>query len=106
MIQQQLVGSCTYHAYECSGGVGVFLRIRNCQIMLLSGRSKGCYMPAPYIDDHGEVDFGLVRGNPLHLNRDHYKRIQQMWLNHAIPEQISRSLEYSNFFSNINWHLH
>lgn len=106
IIHQQLVGSCTYHAYECSGGVGVFLRIRNCQILLLSGRSKGCYMPAPYIDDHGETDFGLMRGNPLHLNRQHYEKLQQMWLTHAIPEQISRTLEYSPYASQINWHLH
>lgn len=105
-INQQLVGSCTYHAHECSGGVGVFLRIRNCQILLLSGRSKGCYMPAPYIDDHGETDFGLIRGNPLHLNRQLYERLQNTWMNHAIPEQISRTLEYSPYASNINWHLH
>jgi BMFP domain-containing protein YqiC len=105
-INQQLVGSCTYHAHECSGGVGVFLRIRNCQILLLSGRSKGCYMPAPYIDDHGETDFGLIRGNPLHLNRQLYERLQNTWMNHAIPEQISRTLEYSSYASNINWHLH
>lgn len=103
---QQLVGSCTYHAYECSAGVGVFLRIRNCQILLLSGRSKGCYMPAPYIDDHGETDFGLIRGNPLHLNQQHYDKLQAMWITHAIPEQISRTLEYSPYASSINWHLH
>lgn len=106
VINQQLVGSCTYHAYECSGGVGVFLRIRNCQILLLSGRTKGCYMAAPYIDDHGETDFGLHRGNPLHLNQDHYRKVELMWLTHTIPEQISRTLEYSPYFSNINWHLH
>lgn len=105
-ISQQLVGSCTYHAHECSGGVGIFLRIRSCQLLLLSGRSKGCYMPAPYIDDHGESDFGLARGNPLHLNRLHYESIQQLWMNHAIPEHISRSLEYSSYASNIHWHLH
>lgn len=106
IIHQQLVGSCTYHGYECSAGVGVFLRIRNCQILLLSGRSKGCYMPAPYIDDHGETDFGLMRGNPLHLNRQHYEKLQQMWLSHTIPEQISRTLEYSPYAAQINWHLH
>lgn len=105
-ISQQLVGSCTYHAYECSGGVGVFLRIRNCQILLLSGKSKGCYMPAPYIDDHGEFDFGMLRGNPMFLNRRHYEKFQQMWLTHAIPRQISRMLEYSTYASSINWHLH
>lgn len=105
-ISQQLVGSCTYHAHECSGGVGVFLRIRSCQILLLSGCSKGCYMHAPYIDDHGETDFGLVRGNPLHLNRLHYERLQHLWMNHAIPEQVSRALEYSSYASTINWHLH
>lgn len=106
IIHQQLVGSCTYHAHECSGGIGVFLRVRSCQILLLSGKSKGCYIPAPYIDDHGETDYGLIRGNPLYLNRQHYAKLQQMWISHAIPEQISRMLEHSHYASSINWHLH
>lgn len=101
-----LVGSCTYHAHECSAGVGVFLRIRTCQILLLSGTSKGCYMPAPYIDDHGETDYNLMRGNPLHLNELLYEKLQHMWLNHAIPEQVSRILENSTFGSSQPWHIH
>lgn len=105
-LNQQLVGSCTYHAHECSAGVGVFLRIRTCQILLLSSPSKGCYLDAPYIDDHGETDYNLVRGNPLHLNRQLYEKLQHMWLNHAIPEQISRMLEYSSYGSGQAWLFH
>lgn len=103
---QSLVGSCTYHAYECCAGVGIFLRIRDCKILLISGKSKGCYMPAPYVDEYGETDFGLQRGNPLNLSEEEYKRLQLMWLQHSIPEQISRTLEHSSYASSINWHLH
>lgn len=105
-LNQQLVGSCTYHAHECSAGVGVFLRIRTCQILLLSSPSKGCYMAAPYIDDYGETDYNLERGNPLHLNRQLYEKLQHMWLNHAIPEQVSRMLEYSSYGAGQPWHIH
>ena len=46
------VGACTAHVRACGGGVGIFLRIRECRIVLLAqgpriedeeGRSKGCF---------------------------------------------------------------
>jgi len=36
-----LLGACTYHTHLCGAGVGVFLRIRDCKILLLAGKSKG-----------------------------------------------------------------
>lgn len=105
-IHQDMVGSCTYHSYECSAGVGLFLRIRSCQLLLLSAKTQGCYMVAPYVDDHGEPDFGLRRGNPLRLNKEEYEKIQDMWLNHSLPEKISRLMEYPHrLTSGFNWHL-
>lgn len=40
-IDNGMVGACTYHAHTCGAGVGIFLRIRDCKILLLAGRSKG-----------------------------------------------------------------
>ena len=34
-------------------------RVRQCQVVLLSGNNKGCFLPAPYVDDYGETDVTL-----------------------------------------------
>ena len=34
-------------------------RVRECQILLLAGRTKGCFVPPPYLDSYGETDQGL-----------------------------------------------
>ena len=36
-----MVGACTYHAHVCGAGTGIFLRVRECKILLLHGRIKG-----------------------------------------------------------------
>lgn len=36
-----------------------FYRVRECQILLLFGKTKGCFFPSPYLDDYGETDQGL-----------------------------------------------
>lgn len=40
-LEGGMVGACTNHTHRCGAGVGVFLRIRDCKILLLAGRSKG-----------------------------------------------------------------
>lgn len=86
------VGACTYHMHSCGAGIGVFLRIREAEILLL-GPNKGSYISAPYLDDYGETDQGLRRGNPLHLCQDRYKKLHLMWLSHGIHEEIVRRTE-------------
>jgi E3 ubiquitin-protein ligase UBR2 len=70
------VGAATAHAASCGAGTGIFLRlvssvtvrtfsksfvhrVLKCQILLLSGRTKGCFYAPPYLDDYGETDQGL-----------------------------------------------
>lgn len=53
------VGACAAHAQYCGAGVGVFLRVRECQILLMASRSKGSFYNAPYLDTYGETDQGL-----------------------------------------------
>ncbi|KAI1301491.1 E3 ubiquitin-protein ligase UBR2 [Halotydeus destructor] len=100
-----MVGACTYHTHICGAGIGIFLRIRDCKILLLAGKSKGCYMSPPYIDEYGETDQGLVRGNPLHLCEASYKELHRLWLRHGIPEQIAHALELSTNLAATNWPL-
>ncbi|RWS17388.1 E3 ubiquitin-protein ligase UBR2-like protein, partial [Dinothrombium tinctorium] len=104
-LEGTMVGACTHHAHFCGAGVGIFLRIRDCKILLLAGKTKGCYMSPPYIDEYGETDQGLVRGNPLHLCRTSYKELHKLWLRHGIPEQIAHALEMSSNLAATNWQL-
>ncbi|CAL1548723.1 unnamed protein product, partial [Lymnaea stagnalis] len=53
------VGAATEHAYYCGANNGIFLRVRECQVLLLSNKIRGCFLPAPYLDMYGETDQGL-----------------------------------------------
>ncbi|XP_014664856.1 PREDICTED: E3 ubiquitin-protein ligase UBR2-like isoform X1 [Priapulus caudatus] len=97
------VGACTAHAACCGAGVGLFLRVRECQVLLLSGRTKGSFFPPPYLDDYGETDQGLRRGNPLHLNPERYRRLQTIWLVHSVPQEIAHALESNSSLLSIDW---
>jgi len=63
-IGSKRVGSCTAHAFKCGSNVGMFLRVTECQVLLLHLNNgdlsnftvRGCFLPAPYVDDYGETD--------------------------------------------------
>lgn len=102
-LNKILVGACTYHAHECGAGVGIFLRVRECEILLLASPSRGCFMSPPYLDQYGETDQGLRRGNPLRLCPERYKKLQLLWLGHGIHEEIARALESSSSVVPTQW---
>ena len=64
--------------YQFVSGTGVFLKVKDCKILMFSGRGKGCYVSAPYLDQYGETDQGLKRGNPLKLCQERYWFYQNM----------------------------
>uniref|UniRef100_A0A3Q2DSS7 E3 ubiquitin-protein ligase n=1 Tax=Cyprinodon variegatus TaxID=28743 RepID=A0A3Q2DSS7_CYPVA len=99
------VGACTAHAAVCGAGVGMFLRIRECEIVLMASRTRGSTYPAPYLDDYGETDPHLGRGNPLHLCSERYRKLNQLWQQHCILEEIARSLEVVNVMFAFEWQL-
>lgn len=96
------VGACTHHAHDCGAEVGIFLRIRDCQVVYL-GRGKGCFVQPPYLDEYGETDQGLRRGNPLRLCKSAYDRIFLQWLGHNLHEEIARLNENANV-AVTQWH--
>ncbi|CAL8120131.1 unnamed protein product [Orchesella dallaii] len=102
-LKKESMGACTYHAYFCGGGIGIFLRIRECRLFLLSGRNKGCHMLPPYLDEYGETDQGLRRGNPMTLSREKYDYFRKLWIQHAIPEEIARMTEHHNSLPTTDW---
>ncbi|XP_040576594.1 E3 ubiquitin-protein ligase UBR2 [Lepeophtheirus salmonis] len=97
------VGACNAHAQKCSAGFGIFLRVRECKVIIISGMSRGCIIDPPYVDQYGETDMGFRRRNPLSLCPRRYKEVNKIWLNHGIPEEISYSLETSHNFYEHPW---
>uniref|UniRef100_A0A0N5AYI4 E3 ubiquitin-protein ligase n=1 Tax=Syphacia muris TaxID=451379 RepID=A0A0N5AYI4_9BILA len=89
VISKGTKGACSFHLQTCSGpSGGIFLRVRDCQIILLTTRARGCFLPAPYVDEFGETDFGFRRGNPLHLNKELYAKLERIWLHQSISEEV------------------
>ncbi|KAK8757678.1 hypothetical protein V5799_004692 [Amblyomma americanum] len=83
----------------------LFLTTELTKRMLRDTFCAGCYLPPPYVDEYGETDSGLMRGNPLHLCPRRYEQLQQLWLSHGIPEQVAHALEQSTGLSSTNWAL-
>jgi len=102
-LNKILVGACMYHAHVCGAGACVFLRVRECEIVLVASPNRGCFMTPPYLDDYGETDQGLRRGNPLRLCRERYHKLQLLWLGHGIHEYIARAIESSNSLVATQW---
>lgn len=101
-LNKQPVGACNFHTEVCGAGAGIYLRIRDAEVLLL-GQNTGCFLSAPYLDDYGETDQGLRRGNPLHLCRESYKKLQLLWLGHGIHEDIARKTEAQSHIFQIQW---
>ncbi|XP_035281219.1 E3 ubiquitin-protein ligase UBR1 isoform X2 [Anguilla anguilla] len=99
------VGACTAHAATCGAGVGMFLRIRECEVVLMASKTRGSTYPAPYLDDYGETDPQLGRGNPLHLSPERYRKLHQLWQQHCVLEEIARSLEVVSVMFALEWQM-
>lgn len=93
LIGGRKCGGCTAHARTCGADVGIFLRIRECIIVIHSKVTRGAFLPAPYLDEYGEADKGLKRGNPLYLDMEKYEELNRMWLRNEVPEKIARMFD-------------
>ncbi|CAL8258816.1 unnamed protein product [Lota lota] len=102
-VEGQDVGACTAHTYSCGAGLGLFLRVRESQVLFLAGKTKGCFYPPPYLDDYGETDQGLRRGNPLRLCPERYRKIQKLWHQHSVTEEIGHAQEANQSLVGIDW---
>ena len=132
-------GAATAHARTCGAGTGMFLRfyrpisvhycsqwvylfnrVRDCQIVLLAGRNRGCFYQPPYLDAYGETDQLLRylmkyffeylplfsyyrRGNPLHLCQERYDKLHRLWIAHGIQEEVAHCLEANANLMNFEW---
>ncbi len=62
----QTVGPCNVHTQQCCGSIGLYLRVKECSLLLLNiisdgrfNKTRGTLLPAPYLDDYGETDQNL-----------------------------------------------
>ncbi|KAJ2758012.1 E3 ubiquitin-protein ligase ubr1, partial [Coemansia nantahalensis] len=88
------VGECNMHMKTCGGTVGLYLLVKKCGLLLLH-HDNGCFMSAPYLDQHGEVDLGLRRGRPLYLNKTRYEELRRLVLAQKIPVFVARKVDQS-----------
>ncbi|KAJ1819361.1 E3 ubiquitin-protein ligase ubr1, partial [Coemansia sp. RSA 2598] len=86
------IGECNMHMRTCGGTVGVYLLVKKCGLLLLH-HDNGCFMSAPYLDQHGEVDLGLKRGRPLFINRSRYDEMKKLVLTQKIPVFVARKID-------------
>ncbi|PVU91157.1 hypothetical protein BB561_004551 [Smittium simulii] len=86
------MGECNLHMQLCGGTTGFYLPVKKCTLLLLNNHN-GCFVQAPYLDTHGEVDLGLKRGRPLFLNDTRYEEIRKLVVNHMIPVTVARKIE-------------
>uniref|UniRef100_A0A7E4W1J9 E3 ubiquitin-protein ligase n=1 Tax=Panagrellus redivivus TaxID=6233 RepID=A0A7E4W1J9_PANRE len=103
-LENENLGACNYHMRQCTGVSGMFLRIRDCQIVMLTSRKRGTFRPAPYVDQFGETDLGFRRCNPLFLHEDMYRRLQRIWLHQEMAEEIVNQYDINHRNSNYEWH--
>jgi len=96
-------GGCTTHARECGADIGIFLRIRECIVVLHSKVTRGTFLPAPYLDEYGEADKGLKRGNPMYLDQEKYEELNRIWLRNEVPEKIARMFD-PDILILMDWH--
>ncbi|KAJ7422966.1 hypothetical protein BTVI_11378 [Pitangus sulphuratus] len=89
--------------YSCLINQASNFSVRECQVLFLAGKTKGCFYPPPYLDDYGETDQGLRRGNPLHLCKERFKKIQKLWQQHSITEEIGHAQEANQTLVGIDW---
>jgi len=89
-------GPSMNHLEKCTGSAGMFLRPMECKMMLISSSGKGCFFGAPYVDEYGEQDTGLRRGNPMYLNEEMMDNLRRIWYSQNISETVSRQLMNSS----------
>lgn len=104
VIDRRSCGGCSVHAHKCSADIGIFLRIRDCRVLLLAELKRGTFLSAPYVDAYGETDDGLKRGNPLKLDRAMYETLKQTWSNNDISARITTSFDQESILFSPHWY--
>lgn len=86
-------GECNSHMTDCGHTIGIFLLPKRGTILFLKKPDHGSFMPAPYLDLHGENDDSRRGGRPQYLNKQRYNHLMRTyWLRHGLADFIARKL--------------
>eukprot|EP01114_Cavostelium_apophysatum_P014387 TRINITY_DN3722_c0_g1_i4.p1 TRINITY_DN3722_c0_g1~~TRINITY_DN3722_c0_g1_i4.p1 ORF type:complete len:1886 (+),score=640.18 TRINITY_DN3722_c0_g1_i4:152-5809(+) len=86
-------GECTEHAALCAG-FGLFLILKMSSVLVIRGE-RHSFWGSPYLDQHGEEDIHLARGNTLYLSKERYEQLRELFVSHRI-EYDSRIIEFTS----------
>lgn len=51
----------------------------------------------------GSIPWDVIRMNPLHLCKERFKKIQKLWHQHSITEEIGHAQEANQTLVGIDW---
>lgn len=92
----QETGPCNMHMATCGVTQGIFLLPKRNVLLLLVPNGRGTFIPAPYLDLHGEPDETMRRGRPHYLQPTRYDLFtRDLWLRNGIPSLVMRRLDQS-----------
>ena len=86
--KQEKYDAFMIHAESCGSGVGVFLLLQNCFVLILRQRKYRDFFPL-YLDKFGEKDFDLRRGKALYLSQHLYDFLLDLYISQGFDHDWS-----------------
>ncbi|KAG6579876.1 putative ubiquitin-protein ligase of the N-recognin family [Phytophthora cinnamomi] len=83
------VGECTQHAQRCGLGIGAFLLLRACTVILFLGNERRCVWGSLYVDKNGEEDPYLRRGKTLYLDPSRRLALETLLVSHSFSQNTA-----------------
>ncbi|KAL3656365.1 hypothetical protein V7S43_018739 [Phytophthora oleae] len=83
------VGECTQHAQRCGLGMGAFLLLRACTVILFLGNERRCVWGSLYVDKNGEEDPYLRRGKTLYLDESRRLALETLLVSHSFSQNTA-----------------
>ncbi|CAI5736345.1 unnamed protein product [Hyaloperonospora brassicae] len=83
------VGECTRHAQQCGLGLGAFLLLRACTVILFFGNERRCVWGSLYVDKNGEEDPYLRRGKTLYLDPSRRLALETLLVSHGFSQNTA-----------------
>ncbi|GMF32794.1 unnamed protein product [Phytophthora lilii] len=83
------VGECTQHAQRCGLGLGAYLLLRACTVILFLGNERRCVWGSLYVDKNGEEDPYLRRGKTLYLDPSRRLALETLLVSHSFSQNTA-----------------
>ncbi|XP_070564707.1 E3 ubiquitin-protein ligase UBR3-like [Ptychodera flava] len=93
--RQQSILESVQHAINCGAGTALYLGVNSSTVIIVRGQ-RACAWGSLYLDSHGEEDRDLRRGKPLHLSRERFQVLEQLWKTLSIDHSCKRWMWHHN----------